>query len=73
MIAVLCAALVGIVLIVSSFGAKGDGAAQTESETLAEYKEELEAELELACSSVRGVGRCEVIITFARGTENGFR
>ncbi|MBQ8689515.1 MAG: hypothetical protein IJ515_04040 [Clostridia bacterium] len=41
--------------------------------TLEEYKAELEDELESACSMVGGVGKCRVIVTFERGTENSYK
>lgn len=65
-------AIVGILLIILSFGGR-EKSADNESQSLAEYKAELEAELEHACSSVRGVGRCEVIVTFVRGAENTYK
>lgn len=41
--------------------------------TLEEYKQRLEEELEDACSSVNGVGKCRVIVTFERGAENTYK
>ena len=73
LIAVVFAALVGIVLIALSFGGGNDGEEKNNTVPLAEYKATLEGELEEACSSVRGVGRCEVIVTFERGAENTYK
>lgn len=70
---IVCAALVGAILVGASFIGKGENKEIQESKTLEEYKKELEGELEAACSMVRGVGRCEVIVTFSRGVENTYR
>ncbi len=47
----------------------GDGS----SVTLEQYKANLEDELGELCSSVRGVGKCKVMITFERGEENTYK
>ena len=73
LIAVVFAAIVGIVLIALSFGGGNNGEEKNNTVSLAEYKATLEGELEGACSSVRGVGRCEVIVTFERGAENTYK
>lgn len=49
--------------------AGGKGAENSEAVTLAEYKENMEKELEKLCSSVSGVGKCEVTLSFSRGEE----
>ena len=53
---------------VSSSENEGSGGAG-----LAEYKAELEERLAELCSSVRGVGKCKVMITFERGEENTYK
>ena len=40
---------------------------------LAEYKKALEEELAEICSSVSGVGKCRVMVTFERGEENVYK
>lgn len=68
-IALICAGLLLIAL--SSLPSGTD--TNAEPQTLAEYKAELEAELESVCSSVSGVGKCRVIVTFERGAENTYK
>lgn len=70
---IVCAAIVGVVFIAFSFGGGRESDTEPNAESLAEYKATLEGELESACSSIRGVGRCEVIVTFARGAENTYK
>ena len=63
--------LLGVVLIaLSSVNTGGDS---EEKISLSEYKKSLEAELEELCSSVRGVGKCRVMVTFERGEENTYK
>lgn len=45
----------------------------TTGEELSEYKVRLESELADTCSSVSGVGRCRIMITFERGAENVYK
>ena len=66
-------AAVGVALVLFSLGGTKEEKAEKSSQSLAEYKAELERELESACSSIRGVGRCEVIVTFSRGAENTYK
>lgn len=40
---------------------------------LLEYKKQLEEELSELCSSVSGVGRCRVTVTFERGEESVYK
>lgn len=42
-------------------------------ETLEEYKSRLQEEIAELCSSVEGVGRCRVTVTFERGAENTYK
>lgn len=44
-----------------------------ESFSLSEYKAKLEQELSELCSSVDGVGKCYVYITFEKGAENIYK
>ena len=66
-------AAVGVALVLFSLGGTKEEEVEKSSQSLAEYKAELERELESACSSIRGVGRCEVIVTFSRGAENTYK
>lgn len=63
--------LLGVVLIALS--SVNTGGASEEKISLSEYKKTLEAELEELCSSVRGVGKCRVMVTFERGEENTYK
>lgn len=62
----------GIMLIAFSVASSSDSK-DTGSVTLEKYKESLEKELEELCSSVKGVGKCRVMITFERGEENTYK
>ncbi len=72
MILTVVLALVGILLISLPQGDKGVVGADTEI-TLDEYKAKLEGELVDMCRSVKGVGKCRVMITFLRGEENTYK
>lgn len=65
-------AVVGILLISLPGGDTGANAEDTEI-TLDEYKAKLEGELVDMCRSVKGVGKCQVMITFLRGEENTYK
>ena len=73
LIFVVLVAAVGVALVLFSLGGTKEEKAEKSSQSLAEYKAELEKELESACSSIRGVGRCEVIVPFSRGAENTYK
>ena len=73
LIFVVLVAAVGMALVLFSLGGTKEEEIEKSSQSLAEYKAELEKELESACSSIRGVGRCEVIVTFSRGAENTYK
>ena len=73
LIFVVLVAAVGVALVLFSLGGTKEEEVEKSSQSLAEYKAELEKELESACSSIRGVGRCEVIVTFSRGAENTYK
>lgn len=60
-------------LLVLAFSGNTAKSEVTHEETLAEYKERLEGELEKLCSSVSGVGKCTVTVSFSKGTENSYR
>ena len=70
LIALICEGLFLIALSSLPSEEAGEG---VETQTLAEYKAELEAELESVCSSVSGVGKCRVVVTFERGAENTYK
>ena len=73
-LAVVLLALLGIALILVSSRGNGEDTNRKEKETsLAEYREALEAEIASLCSSVEGVGKCRVIITFERGEETVYK
>ncbi len=64
--------LVGIFLVViSSVG--GTNTKQKEEITLDEYRTELEGRVGAMCSSVSGVGKCKVLITFERGEQSTYK
>ena len=41
--------------------------------SLEEYKEKMESELSELCSSIEGVGKCKVTLTFSSGAENNYK
>lgn len=55
------------------FGSGGEDKESVKEKSLEEYKSELEAELSELCSSVRGVGKCKVSVSFSRGAENSYK
>ena len=69
--ALILLAAVGIMLVAISSASDSEG--KTESISLAQYKAQLEDELENMCSSIRGVGKCRVMVTFERGEENTYK
>ncbi len=61
-----------LLLLFSAFG--GEETEKNENyDSLAEYKESLEAELARLCSSVEGVGKCSVTVSFERGEEKLYK
>ena len=61
-----------ILLLLSASG--GEKSAEKESgDSLTEYKALLEEELAQLCSSVEGVGRCTVTVSFERGEEKLYK
>lgn len=63
--------LVGILLI--SLPQDNTAIKNDDEITLDEYKARLEEELSDMCRSVKGVGKCYVMITFLRGEENTYK
>ncbi len=73
-LAVALIAAFGILLILaSSHGEKEASHTQTEKISLEEYKSDMENEISALCSSVSGVGKCRVFITFERGEETVYK
>ena len=56
-------------LFLSYESSGGESSLNTDSE----YEEKLESEIEKLCSSVDGVGKCRVFITFKRGEQNTYK
>ena len=54
-----------------SFGT--DGKSEDKTETLEEYKARMENELEKLCSSIDGVGKCSVTLSFSKGAESSYK
>ena len=72
----LLAAAALIILVLSLFGGQGSEKNENQSPeaiTLEEYKADLEEKIAALCSSVSGVGKCKVFITFERGEENVYK
>ncbi len=70
--AILCLA-VGILLLAFSGGAGKSTKDTAREDDLAAYLDALEEETAALCSSVRGVGKCRVMITLAAGEETVYR
>ncbi len=64
---------IGILLLMLSSRPVSQSEAAEESENLNEYKQRLEGELAEICSSVKGVGKCRVTLTFERGEEKIYK
>lgn len=64
-------AVIGVLLILIPTGS--EEARADDMVTLEEYKLKLEDELTDLCHSVKGVGRCRVMVTFLRGEENTYK
>ena len=66
--------IIGVVLLfISSSTGKRAESVGSESESLTEYKKQLESEIASLCSDVDGVGKCRVFITFERGEQNEYK
>ena len=61
----------GVFLLIFSSVPKTE--AVSDEASLDEYKARLEEELSEVCSSVSGVGRCRVTVTFERGEEKVYK
>ncbi len=59
------------ILLSLSFG--GGAESKDDAETLTEYKIRMEDELEKLCSSVAGVGKCTVTVSFSAGAETVYK
>ena len=64
---------IGVLLLMLSSRPVSQSEAAEESENLNEYKQRLEGELAEICSSVKGVGKCRVTLTFERGEEKIYK
>lgn len=63
----------GIMLLAFSSSGGEEHSAVASEMTLEEYKRRTEEELSELCSSVEGVGKCRVTLTFERGAENSYK
>ena len=63
----------GIFLLLVSAGPVSEEKQTEKIEDLNEYKERIEDELAGICSSVKGVGKCRVTVTFERGEERIYK
>ena len=64
---------VGILLIIISSLPKESGEEVGNEITLDEYRVALEERVAAMCSSVAGVGKCKVFITFERGEQSSYK
>lgn len=65
--------ILGVFLLIFSSASAPETEAQENTQSLEEYKARLEEELSAVCSSVSGVGRCKVTVTFERGEEKIYK
>lgn len=72
-IAAIALLLFGLVLVFAFSSSGSSESREGGEESLAEYKERLEDELEKLCSSVEGVGKCSVTVSFSKGAESTYR
>ena len=73
LVVIVAAVAVGaLLLFIPSAEASNENSADSDLE-LSEYKARLEDELADTCSSVEGVGKCRIMITFERGAENVYK
>ena len=63
----------GAILLAFSAAGGEKNAGKESVDSLAEYKVALEEELARLCSSVEGVGRCTVTVSFERGEEKLYK
>ena len=64
---------IGIILLAFSSSSSPADEKSAQEENLNAYKERLEGELAEVCSSVKGVGKCKVTVTFERGEERVYK
>ncbi len=70
----ICALLcLAALLLLFSLGQNSKTPESTSENSLSAYKAELEAELSKMCSSIKGVGKCYVYVTFEKGAENSYK
>ncbi len=68
---ILAIGVIGLILVMlSSFESDNT---QSENSTLSEYESKLEDELSKMCSSIKGVGKCSVKVTFEEGERTEYR
>ncbi len=60
-------------LLIAALGQTAENDEGKGEETLDEYKLRLEEELAKLCTSVEGVGRCTVTVSFKKGAENTYK
>lgn len=72
-IIILALTVIGAVLLCIPGGSGDRDENGVKNEELSEYKLRLEDELADICSSVAGVGRCRIMVTFERGAENVYK
>lgn len=70
---ILTVVLLAAGLILMLLSARGENDATGEEGTLEKYKRALEEDLSELCSSIDGVGRCEVRVTFSEGARIEYR
>ena len=65
--------LLGVLLLAFSGGSTATGKEKSADGDLSRYLDALEEETASLCASVRGVGKCRVMITLASGEETVYR
>lgn len=67
--------IIGLVVfgLLLSFSFGGERDVESAPETLDAYKEKMENELEKLCSSLDGVGKCTVTLSFSKGAESTYK
>ena len=65
--------IVGVLLIIFAASQKKSSPEVKETDSLEEYRRELEDRVENLCASVEGVGKCKVYVTFSRGEQSCYK
>ena len=65
--------IVGVLLIIFAASQKKSSPEVKETDSLEEYRRELEDRVENLCASVEGVGKCKVYVTFSRGEQSSYK